>query len=129
MGKCQLQRSFAENIHHHEVKTMATIVNILAIILSGQLVHVVANRQYMPPQGVFALLVCICIVVILKRLERHFRIDDDISVVGEMQNNVGNQPMAILFVYRIAVFVLHRGLLFKLQSLFQPHTFEHLLQS
>src|SRR3712207_7161831 len=73
----------------------------------------------MAMQGFLTVRLVISVVVILKGFERHFRIYDHISVIGEMQNHVGYEPMAALLVNRLPVLVLHRDLFFKLQALFQ----------
>src|SRR3712207_9211450 len=82
----------------------------------------------MAMQGFLTVRLVISVVVILKGFERHFRIYDHISVIGEMQNHVGYEPMAALLVNRLPVLVLHRDLFFKLQALFQPHILQHLLE-
>src|SRR5574344_1564430 len=130
MGESQLEGTLTEDIHHHEVQCVMIFVYVAAVVLVGQFLHVIAYRYDMSLQCLGTLLVSISLIVILKSLERHFGVNDDIALIGEVEDHVRNHALAVFLILdRIALLVFQRHLFLKLYTLFQLHLFQQRPQS
>ena len=94
----QLQRRLEGHEHNDEVHRLTPVLDILRIILPGQLVHVLTHTLDMLLQIAFLILRRLRIHILLIRHERHLRVDDGVLPLRIVQDHVGLHLLARLVV-------------------------------
>ncbi len=88
-----------------------------------------AHRGEMALQSLVALGIGRGVVVVFESLQRHLCVDDHITVVGEVENDIGDHLVSVLFVNRAPLLVFQCHLLFELHALFESHLFQQCAQT
>ena len=69
-------------------------------------------------------------MVVLKGGERHLGIDNHVTLIGEVQDDIRHQSMPLIVVVNGTAKLIAKGHLFlKLDAFLQAHLFEQLLQA
>ena len=95
-----------------------------AVVFVCQFLDVRAHGCDVSVQRVVFLLFCLRVEVVFECLERHLRVDDNIPVVGEVQDDIGYHSVAVLLVVDGLSVVFHRHLFLKLCALFKAHALQ-----
>ena len=98
---------------------------MLGIVLLGQFFDMSAHGSDVSLQC-FCLFVFVgSIIILFKCFERNLGVDDDVSLVGKVENDIGNQLFTSLVVSgHFTLGIAQGGLFLKLQTFLESHTFE-----
>ena len=98
IGERQLERRLERYEHNHKVHRLATVLDILRIVLARQFVHMTAHTLDVLLQIAFFFLGRLSIHIFLVSHERHLRVDDSILSLRIVQDHIGLHLLARLVV-------------------------------
>ena len=102
ISKSQLQGRLKGHEHNHEVDCLTTVLDIFGIVLTCQLIHMLAHALDMILQKTFLLLWRLGVDILLIRHQRHLRVDDGILTLWIVQDDVGLHLASCLVVLQRA---------------------------
>lgn len=125
----QLIGTVVRDVHNDIVETDASCMNISAVILEGEFFDMLTHTLYMAFESGGTLGVGGGIVVIYIRRERHLGVDDDISLIREMEDDIGlHTRVGIPVLDGLSVFVAECDLFRVLHASLQSHIVEKLIE-